>query len=64
MHDLSFLTAKLVAQSHSQVEYACSFHTDVPLPSPLADTFDVAPFHRCHHPAPTRDLTSKALFRA
>lgn len=64
MYYLIFSLSKLVTQSHSKLEYACSFNTDMVLPSPLADTFDVVPFHRRHRPAPTADLTSKALYRA
>lgn len=64
MYNLNFSPSKLVTQSHSKLEYACTFSTDIVLPSPLADTFDVVPFHRRHRPAPTADLTSEALYRA
>lgn len=63
-YNLIFSPSKLVTQSHSKLEYACSFNTDMALPSPLPDTFDVAPFHRRHRPASAADFTSKALCRA
>lgn len=59
-----FSASKLVPQSHSKLEYACGFTADMALPSPLPDTFDVAPFHRRHRPASAADFTSKALRRA